>query len=186
MSYVIAAPEMMTSAATDLDSLGSMLSEAHTLAAARTVAVLPAAADEVSAGIAHLFSAHAQEYQALAGRAAAFEEQFAQHLIASAGSFARSEAANSALLRPLAGSASSIFNPINAFVEQISNFLNAAGEMLIRWGPSVIVAMVAWPILGSIFFAWIFGAIILALFAQVLESIPGAWDLWARLGLLSL
>jgi PE family len=43
MSYVVAVPEMMTSAATELDSLGSMLSEAHAVAAARTVAVLPAA-----------------------------------------------------------------------------------------------------------------------------------------------
>jgi hypothetical protein len=68
MSYVIAATEMMTAAATDLATIGSNLSAAHTAAAAPTVAVLPAAADEVSASIAHLFSAHAQNYQALAGR----------------------------------------------------------------------------------------------------------------------
>ena len=34
MSYVIAAPEMMTSAATDLATIGSDLSAAHTAAAA--------------------------------------------------------------------------------------------------------------------------------------------------------
>jgi hypothetical protein len=51
MSYVIEAPEMMTSAATDLATIGSNLSAAHA-AAAPTVAVAPAAADEVSAGIA--------------------------------------------------------------------------------------------------------------------------------------
>ena len=56
MSYVIAAPEIMTEAATDLATIGSTLSAAHLAAAAPTVAVLPAAADEVSAGIAHLFS----------------------------------------------------------------------------------------------------------------------------------
>ena len=52
-------------------AIGPTLSTAHMAAAVPTVAVVPAAADEVSAGIAHLFSAHAQDYQALAGRAAA-------------------------------------------------------------------------------------------------------------------
>ena len=46
------------------------------VAAAPTVALIPAAADEVSASIAHLFSQHAQDYQALAGQAAVFHEQF--------------------------------------------------------------------------------------------------------------
>jgi hypothetical protein len=55
MPYVIAAPETMTSAATDFATIGSNLSAAHIAVAAPTVAVLPAAADEVSAGIAHLF-----------------------------------------------------------------------------------------------------------------------------------
>ena len=59
MSYVIAAPEMMAAAATDLAGIGSDLSAAHTAAAAPTVALVPAAADEVSAGIAHLFSTYA-------------------------------------------------------------------------------------------------------------------------------
>jgi hypothetical protein len=47
MSYVIAAPEMMTAAATDLAGIGSALSEAH-MAAGPSVALVPAAADEVS------------------------------------------------------------------------------------------------------------------------------------------
>ena len=68
MSYVIADPEMMTAAATDLASIGSNVSAAHMTAVARTVAVIPAAADEVSARIAHLFSQHAANYQAM-GRA---------------------------------------------------------------------------------------------------------------------
>jgi hypothetical protein len=56
MSYVIAAREMMTAAAADLATIGSDLSMAHAAAAVPTVALVPAAADEVSAGIAHLFS----------------------------------------------------------------------------------------------------------------------------------
>jgi hypothetical protein len=126
VSYVIAAPEMMASAATDLATIGSNLGAAHTAAAARTVAVLPAAADEVSASIAHLFSAHAQEYHALAGRAAAFQEQFVQHLTASAGSFAHAETANTALLQPLAASAGSIGSTIGAFWDQLVNLFNTA------------------------------------------------------------
>jgi hypothetical protein len=50
MSYVIAAPEIMTSAAADLAAIGSDLSAAHLAAAAPTVSLVPAAADEVSAG----------------------------------------------------------------------------------------------------------------------------------------
>ena len=86
MSYVIAAPEMMTSAATDLAGLGSMLSEAHAVAAVPTTGILAAAEDEVSAAIASLFSGHAQAFQALGAQAAAFHDQFVQALTAGAGS----------------------------------------------------------------------------------------------------
>jgi hypothetical protein len=101
MSYVIAAPETMTSAATDLATIGSNLSAAHTAAAAPTLAVLPAAADEVSASIAQLFSQHAANYQATAAQAAAFQEQFVQNLTASAGSYASTEAAIASFLQDM-------------------------------------------------------------------------------------
>ena len=52
MSFVIAAPEIMTSAATDLTRIESALSAAHAAAATQTTAVLAAAQDEVSAAIA--------------------------------------------------------------------------------------------------------------------------------------
>lgn len=77
MSCMVAAPEMMTAAAADLATMGSTLDVAHMAAAASTVAPLPAAADEVSTGITHLFSQHAQDYQALAAKAATFQEQWA-------------------------------------------------------------------------------------------------------------
>jgi hypothetical protein len=91
MSYVIAAPEMMASAATDLAGISSDLSAAH-LAAAPTVSLIPAAADEVSAGVAHLFSSYAQDFHGLVGKAAAFQEQFVQNLTAGAFSYASLEA----------------------------------------------------------------------------------------------
>src|SRR6516165_749001 len=99
MSYVIADPEMMTSAASDLAAIGSNVNAAHMVAAARTTAVIPAAADEVSASIAHLFSQHAASYQGLAGQAAAFNDQFVQHLTAGAFSYADVEAAIASFLQ---------------------------------------------------------------------------------------
>ena len=92
MSYVIAAPEMMTSAAADLATIDSDLSAAHTAAATQTTGVLAAAEDEVSTAIAALFSAHGRGFQALGAQAAAFHDQFVQALNASAGSFASAEA----------------------------------------------------------------------------------------------
>jgi hypothetical protein len=65
------------------------------------VAVVPAAADEVSVGIAHLFSQHAADYQAVAAQAAAFHEQFVQNLTAGASSYASAENAIAALLQDL-------------------------------------------------------------------------------------
>src|SRR5262249_23005101 len=114
MSAVIAAPEMMTSAAADLETIGSDLSAAHAAAATPPTQVRPAAADEVSASIAHLFSGYGQEYQKLAGQAAAAQHQFAHNLKASAASYAHAEAANTALLRPLAATADSIGSAIGA------------------------------------------------------------------------
>ena len=157
MSIVIAAPELIVDAATDLASIGSTVSAAHTAAATPTVAVIPAAADEVSASIAHLFSQHAQDYQALAGQAAAFGEQFVQHLTASARSYAATEAANAASLQHLnpgaATSASGIaaiqgqlVDLLNAIVSRISNlsngFLNAlAMGINIAFGSIVLLSL---------------------------------------------
>jgi PE family len=62
MSSLIAAPELITAAATNVANIGSTLNAAHLAAAPPTLAVVPAAADEVSASIAHLFSQHAQGY----------------------------------------------------------------------------------------------------------------------------
>jgi predicted RecA/RadA family phage recombinase len=132
MAYVIAAPEMMTAAATDLATIGSNVSAAHTVAAARTTSVIPAAADEVSAGIAQLFSQHAADYQALAGQAAAFSDQFVQHLTAGAGWYAATEAANAALLQPLTAIEGSLTNAIATLQGQILDLLNSANAAFLN------------------------------------------------------
>jgi PE family len=85
MSFVIAAPEALTAAATDLTNIGSTIGAATAAAAAPTTSVLAAGADEVSTAVAALFGAHAQSYQALGARAAAFHEQFVQALTTGSG-----------------------------------------------------------------------------------------------------
>jgi len=107
MSCVMAAPAMLTAAAGDLATIDSSLRVAHTAAAAPTVGLAPAAADEVSASIAHLLSRHAEDYQAVAGQAAAFHEQFIENLNAGARSYASTEAASTSSLRSLAASTGS-------------------------------------------------------------------------------
>ena len=94
MSFVIAVPEMVSAAATDLASIGSTISSVSAAAAAPTTAVVAAGADEVSAAITALFSQHASAYQALSARADAFHAQFVQTLKGAAGSYAGTEAAN--------------------------------------------------------------------------------------------
>ena len=123
MSYVIAAPEMMTTAATDLAAIGSNVSAAHMVVAARTTSVIPAAADEVSASIAHLFSQHAQDYHAVAAQAAAVQQQFVQNLKTSALSYASVEDAIASFLQGLITSAGSFVNSLNQQLQQLLNEL---------------------------------------------------------------
>jgi triacylglycerol lipase len=94
MSFLVAAPEMLASAAADVAGIGSSLSAANAAAATPTTAVMTAAADEVSAAITSVFSRHAQQFQALSAQAAAFHDQFVQTLNSGAGSYASTEAAN--------------------------------------------------------------------------------------------
>jgi hypothetical protein len=146
MSLLIAAPESMTAAATDLANIGSALGAAHTAAATPTVALIPAAADEVSASIAHLFSQHAQEYQALAGQAAAYQQQFVQHLTSSAGSYASAEAAGAASLRSLGAAASSIAAPADATSDLLGNAATLAVAIVV----APIVAILLLPFLALV------------------------------------
>ena len=94
MTYVIAAPEIVAAAASDLTTLGSTLNGATTAAAPPTTGVLAAGADEVSEAVANLFRTHAKSYQALSARRRPFIEQFVQALKAGAGAYAGAEAAN--------------------------------------------------------------------------------------------
>src|ERR1700751_6038099 len=94
MSLVIATPDVMAAAATDLANIGSTIRAADAAAATQTTGVLVAAEDEVSAAIAAVFSAHGQGFQALGAQAAVFHAQFVQALTEGAGSYVSAEAAN--------------------------------------------------------------------------------------------
>jgi PE family len=96
MSFVNVQPEMLTAAAGQLHGIGSAMSAQNAAVAGPTTAVVPAAADPVSALTATQFVAHAQLYQAVSAQAAAIHEMFVQTLGASAGSYAATEAANAA------------------------------------------------------------------------------------------
>jgi hypothetical protein len=81
MSFVLAAPELVATAASDLANLGSTIRTAHSAAAASTTGLAGMAADEVSVTITALFDVYTREYQALSGQAAAFHDYFVQQAL---------------------------------------------------------------------------------------------------------
>ncbi|WP_459797708.1 PE family protein, partial [Mycobacterium riyadhense] len=114
MSFVIAAPEMVTAAATDLAGIRSVISAANAAAAVPTTSVLAAGADEVSAAIAALFGAHAQAYQALSAQAVAFHDQLVEALNSGASAYAAAEFANASPLQVLQAVQQDVLNAVNA------------------------------------------------------------------------
>ncbi len=96
MSFVNAQTAELTSAAGNLQVIGSSLAAQNAAAAAPITGVLPAAADEVSALTAAQFTTHAEMYQAISAQAAAIHDMFVNTLGVSASSYAATEAANAA------------------------------------------------------------------------------------------
>src|SRR6202035_1514298 len=96
MSFVSTQPTELTAAAENLQGIGSSLAAQNVAAAAPTTAVLPAAADEVSAVNGAQVATHAEKYQAISAQAAAIHEMFGNALVTSAVSYAATEAANAA------------------------------------------------------------------------------------------
>jgi hypothetical protein len=77
-----------------LAGVGSDLTAQNAAELPPTTAVVPAAADEVSALTAAQFASHAVMYQAVSAHAAAVHDLFVTALGAAAGSYAATEAAN--------------------------------------------------------------------------------------------
>ena len=96
MSYVTALPEMLASAAGDLQSIGCAVAAGNCAAATPTTGVVPAAADEVSALTAAHFAGHGTLYQELSAQATAIHELFVTTLGTSGFSYWCTEAGNAA------------------------------------------------------------------------------------------
>ncbi|MBI2697715.1 cellulose binding domain-containing protein [Mycobacterium gordonae] len=102
MSYVITAPEALAAAVTDIAGIGSSINAANAAAAAPTIEILAAGADEISTAVASLFGTHAADYQVLSARAASFQSRFMDALMAGAQRYAGAELLNGSLLRDIA------------------------------------------------------------------------------------
>src|SRR5947209_2811719 len=121
MSFVLVAPDVLATAAADVAQIGSAVSAGNLAAAIPTTELAAAAADEVSAAIAALFGAHAQEYQAAAARAATYAEQFVSTLSAAASSYVGAEGAIATTLQGALGA-------VNAPTQLLGNPLLGAAS----------------------------------------------------------
>ncbi|ORB83311.1 PE family protein [Mycobacterium kansasii] len=99
MTYVVTEPEAFTTAAAALATASSAVASRNATAAAVTTAVIPAAADEVSALVARRFGIHGERYQQVSAQAMAIHQDFVAALQASARSYAAAETANATAAR---------------------------------------------------------------------------------------
>ncbi|MGA7052002.1 MAG: PE domain-containing protein, partial [Mycobacterium sp.] len=130
MSFMLVAPDILGTAAADVLKIGSAVSAGNLAAAIPTTAVTAAAADEVSAAIAELFGAHAQQYQGAAAQAATYYQHFVGRLGAAAASYAGAEATIAQVLgSPLAGGAAN-----GAPLAGLSSFVSDGFQTLV-YGP---------------------------------------------------
>ncbi|MFW3112424.1 PE family protein [Mycobacterium haemophilum DSM 44634] len=116
VSLLDVAPEWLSAAAADLESIESGLTTAHTAAAVPITGLLAAGADEVSAAVTALFAGYGQEFQALSAQASAFHQQFMQALSSAAGSYLAAEAANA--------------SPLQTMEQELLDAVNAPTEVL--------------------------------------------------------
>jgi triacylglycerol lipase len=150
VSYVVALPEMMSAAATDVASIGSVVATANQGVAGATTGVLAAAEDEVSAEIAALFSAHGQGYQALSAQAAAFHERFVQALTGASGAYAAAEAANASPLAAFEQAVVAVEQEIQQIPTTLAAGFSSGLESLISSPGSPLLALFTGnnPLLG--------------------------------------
>jgi PE family len=113
VSLLDVVPELLESAATDLQSVGSELNAAHAAAAGPTTGLVAAGTDEVSAAVTGLFSEYGQAFHALSAQASTFHTQFVQALSGTQGAYAAAEAANASPLQAMVAGARSlaVFSP---------------------------------------------------------------------------
>ena len=96
MSFMVATPELLTSAAGELSSIAGTLEGATAAAVSPTTGLAAAAGDEVSAAISQLFGTYGQEFQAISARGAAFHAEFVRLLNGSTAAYLGTDIANAA------------------------------------------------------------------------------------------
>jgi hypothetical protein len=116
---------MLETAAADAAQIGSAVRAANLSAVTPTTEVAVAGTDEVSAAIAALFGAHAQEYQAAAAQAATYYEQFVRTLSAAAATYAGTEAT-------IATSMQGALGAVNAPIQVLGSPIRTVGEAWIN------------------------------------------------------
>lgn len=100
MSFLFAQPQLLMDAATDLAGISSTLNAANAAAVLPTTSVMAAGADDISAVVATMFGAHAQQYQAMSAQAANLHTQFVQAMNGASSAYADAEAANAKPMQP--------------------------------------------------------------------------------------
>nr|WP_231985139.1 PE family protein [Mycobacterium sp. E796] len=101
-------------AATQLQSIGSAVDAANAVATVPITGLAAAGADEISGAVAAAFTGYGQQFQALAGQAAAFGNQFLRNLVAAAHSYEATEGASiGQMLTPAV-------NAVNGQVEELT------------------------------------------------------------------
>ncbi|MCV7100532.1 PPE family protein, SVP subgroup [Mycobacterium palustre] len=115
MYFVTTHPEALAYAAGKLQTLGTAMAAESAAAAGPTTGLPPAAADEVSALQAAIFTAYGSLYQSVNAQASAIHDLFVNTLGASAGSYSATESTNS-------------LTTASPFSQQVSGIFSAAAN----------------------------------------------------------
>lgn len=171
MSFVIATPDVLTAAATDLAAIDSALDAAGTAVADRTTSILAAGADEVSTAISAMFSDFGQGYQEVGRQATLFYDRFVRTLNLAGNAYTVAEAANAysvqQLLRSLPAPAAS--TPVQGLLDILGNSaLSVSGITVFQTGSARAFA-------GT-------GSISIALGANSSATAPGVLSVAAAIG----
>ena len=126
-SFLIAAPEALAAASSDLSGIGEAIKQATSAAAPSTTGIAAPALDEVSAAITKLFGNYGAEFQALSAQGAQFHSAFTSLLGSGGAAYAGAEVNSSGLLQSIVQAAQpfGIFSPVELLTGR-SLFVNGA------------------------------------------------------------
>lgn len=101
MSYVIAAPEELATAARNLANISVTINAANANAILATTEVISPGADAVSAAITALINSHGLGYQSISQQTTAFHDRFMQTVNAAAASYTTTDLTAASLLKSM-------------------------------------------------------------------------------------